>query len=179
MKPRVRTDRPESAALSAAVARLQTPACETCLCILGRARRSVESTDISRVTVVSPATLLESSAWRSSMAALRRFTTSPRRLNCANSGHSPTAWRRGQIGPFRIFPSGRRDRRGWQSASAWRGTTRLAALWWNLRKMSRISLRPTSTRRFLAVSVVLASLNCSLLALNKMRLSVDNAFICR
>ena len=64
MKPRVRIPPrvrgPERSRHETAGA---APTCEaTCLCILDRARRAVESKDISRVTVVSPATLSSNSA---------------------------------------------------------------------------------------------------------------------
>src|ERR1700722_850512 len=35
--------------------------------------------------------------------ASRRFATSLKRLKCANSGHTPAAWRTGQIDPFATF----------------------------------------------------------------------------
>jgi hypothetical protein len=40
----------------------------------------------------------------SGMTAERRFETSLKRLKCANTGHSPTAWRTCQIDPKRAFP---------------------------------------------------------------------------
>src|SRR4029077_18466632 len=55
------------------------------------------------------------------MAALRRFETSPKRLKCAKSGHTRTAWRTRQIDPllpFTIHPLKERKAResGLQSA---------------------------------------------------------------
>jgi hypothetical protein len=52
-------------------------------------RRAFRPTEASKATNV--------------MSGLRRFETSLKRLKCANSGHTRTAWRTGQIDPFATF----------------------------------------------------------------------------
>jgi hypothetical protein len=90
MEPRVRTDpapRPRPRAKPSSDYR-RGPGLRSGLPtnVHDKARHSIESKDISRVTVVSPATLLESSAWRSA-GPLNVDSGRIGRRVCANSGH--------------------------------------------------------------------------------------------
>ena len=77
------------------------------------------------------------------MTSLRRLETSPRRPNCAITGHPPTAWRMGAFDPLRPYrlPYERTERARKRSSAeaigcAMKGRSRLARNFAQLRGLA-------------------------------------------
>ena len=170
---------PQSAALSAAVARLQTLACGTCLCMssIGRVVLSSQRTfPCDRGLSINAARVVSVAILDGGFTSIHDITSTSQ---LRKQWPFPDGLAKGSNRPFPNIPVGQKRSARLAKCLRMAGHNALGGAVVEPQKNEPDSLRPTSTRRFLAVSVVLASLNCSLLALNKMRLSVDNAFICR